>query len=257
MPSRQLTEILGSRPARLRRPGGRLPGRAGDDGAVPRAPRAGARHGDRGGAGRGALRLVRGRPPAAPRARRLPLPRRRPRVVPARRLPLLRGHAGRAARGPGGDGGLPARPGAPLSRRAPGLLRRLPRAPGRRRSTRPTWWSAGTRAAACWGWARSSTRGTRAWRCPPASCPSRAGSTSRCRTPSRAEDDRDPVPHRGVGPEPGPGLRRGPGGTRRPAALARLRRPDRPAPALPPGGAVRHAAPGHRGAGPGGHATRG
>ncbi len=26
--------------------------------------------------------------------------------------------------------------------------------------TPPTWWSAGTRAAACWGWARSSTRGT-------------------------------------------------------------------------------------------------
>ena len=35
------------RPARLRRPGGGLPGGAGHDGAVPRPPGAGARHGDR------------------------------------------------------------------------------------------------------------------------------------------------------------------------------------------------------------------
>ena len=33
------------------------------------------------------------------------------------------------------------------------------------------------------------TRGNEGWRRPPASCPSRAGSTSRCPSPSRAEDD--------------------------------------------------------------------
>ena len=60
-----------------------------------------------------------------PRARRVPLPRRRARVVPARRLPLLRGHAGRAARGAGRDGRLPPCPRALLSRGAPGLRGRL------------------------------------------------------------------------------------------------------------------------------------
>ena len=63
-----------------------------------------------------------------------------------------------------------------------------------------------------------------------------------------------PVPHRGLGPQPGPGVRGGPGGARRPAALARLRRPGRPAAALPAGGAARHGAPGDRGAGAGGSA---
>ena len=75
---------------------------------------------------------------AAARAGRLPLPRRRPRLVPARRLPLLRGHAGRAARGPGGHGGLPAGARAPLSRRARGLPGRLPRARVGARPTRHT-----------------------------------------------------------------------------------------------------------------------
>ena len=110
------------RPAGLCRPRRGLPGRAGDDGAVPRAPGAGAGHGDRGGARRGALCLVRGRPASRDATGGVPLPRRRPRVVAARRLSLLRGHAGRTARGTACDGGLPACPRAPLSRRAPRLL---------------------------------------------------------------------------------------------------------------------------------------
>ena len=108
---------------------------------------------------------------------------------PARRLPLLRGHAGRAARGPRGHGGLPARsrstPFPPRTGTAPPPTAGCWRTAA---STRRTWWSAGTRAAACWGWARSSRARTQGWRRRPASCPSRAGSTSRCRTPSRAED---------------------------------------------------------------------
>ena len=123
--------------------------------------------------------------------------------------------------------------------------------------TPPTWWSAGTRAAACWGWARSSTCGTWAWRRPPASCPSRAGSTSRCRTPSRVEDNHaiPSSPRRGSGT----GAGTTPWAWWHPttAALARLRRPDRPAAPLSPGRAVRHAPQGHRGTGPGGQGTRG
>ena len=180
-------------------------------------PVPGARHGDRGGARRGALRLVRGRPPAPARARRVPLPRRRPRVVPARRLPLLRGHAGRAARGPRRDGGLPARSRAHLS-------------PPRTRTASPPTagcWPAAADPAhvvvsgdSCGGLLGLGALLERAGRGAGAAgllrlhlgLVRRLGARPR-RGPRGAPRS---VPHGGVGPQPGPGVRGGAGGARRP-----------------------------------------
>ncbi len=114
------------------------------------------------------------------------------------------------------------------------LPRRLPRAAGRRRRPRPRGGERGLVRRPARARAPCSARGTRGWRCRPASSPSRAGSTSRWPTPSRTRaTGRDPFLTGGVGPQPGRRVRGGPGGARRPAALARLRRPGGPAPALP------------------------
>ncbi len=112
------------------------------------------------------------------RAGRLPLPRRRPGVVPTRRLPLLRRHAGRAARGAGRAWRTTAwRPSTSFRRRTrtawPPTAGSCPAG-----WTRRAWWSAATPVAACWHWARCSRRATKDCRCRRASCRSRAGSTS-------------------------------------------------------------------------------
>ena len=191
------------------------------------------------------------------RARRLALPRRRPGVVPARRLPLLRGHAGRAARGARRDGGLPPRPGAPLSRRAPRLPRRLPGAAGRRGRPVARRGQRGLvrRPAGAGRAPRGAGRGAGAARLLrlDLGLVRRLGGRP-CRRPRGRPRS---VPHRRVGPQPRAGLRGGAGGPRRPPALAGLRRPGGPAPALPPGRAARHAPGGDRGARAGGHGRRG
>ena len=158
MPSRELTEILAL-----------VPHDFADPEADYRAVRAmmAPFHGHpvpahvtvtRGGARRGALRLVRGRAPAPARrassstATAAAWCRARSTTTTSTARMLAEQLEARVR-----HGGLPAGPGAPLSRRAPRLPRRLPRAAAPAASTRPTWWSAGTRAAACWGWARCSS----------------------------------------------------------------------------------------------------
>ena len=182
---------------------------------------------------------------APPRPRRLPLPRRRPRVVPARRLPLLRGHAGGAARSPRGHAGLPARTRARLSRCAPGLsaayqgLLRSGIEPGR----------VVVSGDSCGGLlGLGALLDARDRRLPSAACFLSISGWFDVSVPDPVEG-RDPFLSAGVGPEPGPGVRGGAGGVGGPPPLARLRRPGRPAPAPPAGRAVRHAPQGNRGTG--------
>ena len=254
MPSRELTEILALVPRRLRRPGGRLPGGAGDAGAVPRAPGAGARHGDRGGSSAGC---------AAPGTRTTASPDC-DRVV-------FHCHGGGLVSCPLDDyhfyGAMLAEqlearvvmadyrlaPEHPFPAAHRDCARRLPGAAGRRR--RPGA-AGGQRGLVRWP-ARAGRaprqRATKGWRCRRASSRSRAGSTSRWPPPS--SDDGDAAtrssPRRGSATAGGT-TRRGGLAARRPAPLAGLRRPGGPAPALPPGRAARHAAGGDRGAGAGG-----